>query len=110
MLRLLIVAFMFHSKPKCCFNRYVTQCTLQMFADMKCDDLDAFIMARQDAKKLDFTAKSKIPKKGTLREAFVGERNKILIALDCRQIKIQSEAYLKTQRSTMMRTDQSQIS
>jgi hypothetical protein len=58
-----------------------------MFADMKCDDLNAFIMARQDAEKPDFTEKSKIPKKGTLREALVGERNKILIAFDCRQIK-----------------------
>jgi hypothetical protein len=37
-----------------------------MFADMKWDDLDAFIVARQDAEKPDFTAKSKIPKKGTL--------------------------------------------
>ncbi len=69
------------------FNRYVIQCTLQMFADIKCNDLDAFIMARQDAEKPDFTANSKIPKKGTLREALVGERNKILIAFDCRQIK-----------------------
>jgi hypothetical protein len=86
-LRLLIVACLFHSKPNCCFNRYVIQCTLQMFADMKCDDLDAFIMACQDAEKPEFTAKSKIPKKGTLTEALVGERNKILIAFDCRQIK-----------------------
>ncbi len=84
---MLIVAFMFLSKPKCCFDRYVTQCTLQMFADMKCDDLDVFIMACQDGEKPEFTAKSKIPKKGTLRVALVGERNKILIAFDCRQIK-----------------------
>jgi hypothetical protein len=81
-----------------------------MFADMKCDDLDAFIMARQDGEKPEFTAKSKIPKKGTLREALVGERNKILIAFDCRQKKNQSEAYLKTQRLTIMRTNLSQIS
>ncbi len=40
-----------------------------MFADMKCDDLNAFIMACQDAEKPEFTAKSKIPKKGTLPEA-----------------------------------------
>jgi hypothetical protein len=58
-----------------------------MFADMKCNDLDAFIMAHQDSEKPEFTAKSKIPKKGTLAEALIGERNKILIAFDCRQIK-----------------------
>ncbi len=58
-----------------------------MFADMKCSDLDAFIMARQDAEKPEFTARSKIPKKGTLTEALVGERNKILIAFDCRLLK-----------------------
>jgi hypothetical protein len=37
-------------------------------------------MARQDSEKPEFTVKSKIPKKGTLAEALVGERNKILIA------------------------------
>ncbi len=58
-----------------------------MFSDMKCNDLDAFIMACQDSEKPEFTAKSKIPKKGTLAEAVVGERNKILIAFDCKQIK-----------------------
>jgi hypothetical protein len=58
-----------------------------MFADMRCDGLDAFIMACQDADKPEFTAKSKIPKKGTLSEALVGARNKILIAFDCRQTK-----------------------
>jgi hypothetical protein len=58
-----------------------------MFADMKCNDLDAFIMACQDAEKPEFTAKSKIPKKGTQTEALAGKRNKILIAFDCRQIK-----------------------
>ena len=81
-----------------------------MFADIKCDDLNAFIMARQDAEKPDFTEKSKIPKKGTLREALVGERNKILIAFDCRQIKNSIEGIPQDQRSTMMQTDQSQIS
>jgi hypothetical protein len=38
------------------FNRYVIQCKLQMFADMKCNDLDAFIIAHQDTEKPDFTA------------------------------------------------------
>jgi hypothetical protein len=58
-----------------------------MFADMKSNDLNAFIMVCQDAEKPEFTAKSKVSKKGTLTEALVGERNKILIAFDCRQIK-----------------------
>jgi hypothetical protein len=52
-----------------------------MFASLKCDELDAFIMARQDCDKPEFTAKSKIPKKGTLSEAALGERNKILAFL-----------------------------
>ncbi len=38
-------------------------------------------MARQDCDKPKFTAKSKIPKKGTLSEAALGERNKILAFL-----------------------------
>jgi hypothetical protein len=35
-----------------------------MFASLKCDELDAFIMAQQDKEKAEFTAKNKIPKKG----------------------------------------------
>jgi hypothetical protein len=58
------------------------RCSLKMFADLKCDELDAFIMARQDWDKPEFTTKSKIPKKGTLKDAALGERNKILIAFD----------------------------
>ena len=58
-----------------------------MFARLKCDELDAFIMARQDCDKPEFTAKSKIPKKGTLSEAALGERNKIRIAFDSRESK-----------------------
>jgi hypothetical protein len=58
-----------------------------MFASLKCDELDAFIMARQDKEKAEFTAKNKIPKKGTLTEAVVGARNKILIAFQYRLIK-----------------------
>ena len=58
-----------------------------MFASLKCDELDAFIMAQQDKEKAEFTAKNKIPKKGTLTEALVGARNKILIAFECRLIK-----------------------
>ena len=81
---MLIVAFMFLSKPKCCFDRYVTRCTLQMFADLKCNDLDAFIMAQQDREKPEFSAKNKIPKKGMISEVLVGARNKILIAFECR--------------------------
>ena len=56
---------------------YLLRCTLDMFASLKCDELDAFIMARQDCDKPEFTAKSKIPKKGTLSEAALGKRNKI---------------------------------
>jgi hypothetical protein len=55
-----------------------------MFSEMKCDELNAFIMAHQDPKKSDFSAKSKIPKKGMLSEASVGAQNKISIAFDCR--------------------------
>jgi hypothetical protein len=55
---------------------YLERCTLEMFASLKCDKLDAFIMARQDCDKPEFTAKSKIPKKGTLSEAALGDRNK----------------------------------
>ena len=58
-----------------------------MFASLKCDELDAFIMARQDCDKPKFTAKSKIPKKRTLSEAALGERNKIRIAFDSRETK-----------------------
>jgi hypothetical protein len=57
-------------------------CSLEMFASLKCDELDAFIMAHQDHDKPKFTAKSQIPKKGTLSDAVLGERNKILIAFD----------------------------
>ncbi len=53
-----------------------------MFASLKCDELDAFIMARQDRDKPKFTAKSQNPKKGTLSDAALGKRNKILIAFD----------------------------
>jgi hypothetical protein len=74
-----------------------------MFASLKCDELDAFIMARQDKEKAEFTAKNKIPKKGTLTEALVGARNKILIAFECRQIKIPLEiSYRTTQTSLQM--------
>ncbi len=40
-----------------------------MFADLKCDDLDAFTMVCQDAEKPEFTRNSKIPKKGILSVA-----------------------------------------
>ncbi len=58
---------------------YLECCTLEMFAGLKCDELDAFIMTRQDHDKPEFTAKSKIPKKLTLNEAALGDRNKIRI-------------------------------
>jgi len=58
-----------------------------MFASLKCDELDAFIMACQDRDKPKFTAESKIPKKGTLSEAALDERNKIRIAFDSRESK-----------------------
>jgi hypothetical protein len=61
---------------------YLLRCTLDMSASLKCDELDAFIMVPQDCDKPEFTAKSKIPKKGTLSEAALGERNKIQIAFD----------------------------
>ena len=48
-----------------------------MFGSLKCDELDAFIMACQAHEKPEFTAKSKIPKKGTLSDAVLGKRNKI---------------------------------
>ena len=54
---------------------------------MKCDELDAFIIACQDRDKPEFSAKSKIPKKGTIREAEQGERNKIRITFNCRMLK-----------------------
>ncbi len=63
------------------------RCSLEMFAGLKCDELHAFIMARQDRDKPEFTAKSKIPKKGTLKDAALGERKKILIAFDSRVLK-----------------------
>ncbi len=68
-------------------NRYLEQCTLSLFSLLKCDELDAFIIARQDTDKPEFSAKSKIPKKGTIREAEQGERNKIQIAFNCRMLK-----------------------
>jgi hypothetical protein len=40
-----------------------------MFADLTCNDLDAFIMAQKDREKPEFTAKNKIPKKGTISKA-----------------------------------------
>jgi hypothetical protein len=68
-------------------EEYLIRCTLQMFADMKCDNLDALIVACQDAEKPEFTVKSKIPKKAMLSEVLFGARNKILITFDCRQTK-----------------------
>jgi hypothetical protein len=47
----------------------------------------SWLVKMQNAEKPEFTAKSKIPKKGTLPEALVGERDKILIAFNSRQIK-----------------------
>jgi hypothetical protein len=61
--------------------------TLEMFASLKCDVLDAFIMACQDCGKPEFTAKSKIPKKGILSETALNDRNKIRIAFDCRGLR-----------------------
>jgi hypothetical protein len=58
-----------------------------MFSSLKCDELDAFIIARQDINKPELTAKSKIPKKGTIREAKQGKKNKIRIAFDCSMLK-----------------------
>ena len=66
---------------------YLMRCSHDMFASLKCDELDAFIMARQDCDKPEFTAKSKIPKKGTLSQAALGERNKIRIAFESRESK-----------------------
>jgi hypothetical protein len=63
------------------------RCSLKMFAGLKCDELDAFIMAHQDCDKPKFTAKSEIPKKGTLKDAALGKRNKILIAFDSQVLK-----------------------
>jgi hypothetical protein len=68
-------------------EEFLTRCALQMFANLNCHDLDAFIMARQDRDNPEFTAKNKIPKKGSTSEALLGVRNKILIAFECRQIK-----------------------
>jgi hypothetical protein len=58
-----------------------------MFASLKCDELDAFIMAHQDRDNPQFTAKSKILKKGTMSEAALGKRNKIRIAFDSQESK-----------------------
>jgi hypothetical protein len=58
-----------------------------MFGSLKCDELDAFIITCQDINNPEFSAKSKIPKKGTIREANQGKRNKIQIAFDCRMLK-----------------------
>ena len=58
-----------------------------MFANLNCHDLDAFIMARQGRDNPEFISKNKIPKKGSISEALIGVRNKILIAFECRQIK-----------------------
>jgi hypothetical protein len=58
-----------------------------MFSLLMCDELDAFIIARQDTYKPEFSAKSKIPKKETIREAEQGKRNKIRITFNCRMLK-----------------------
>jgi hypothetical protein len=34
------------------------QCTFEMFGSLKCDELDAFIMAHQDCEKPEFTQNS----------------------------------------------------
>jgi hypothetical protein len=60
---------------------------MHTFNFLKCDELDALIIARQDINNPEFTAKSKIPKKGTIREAKQGKKNKIQIASDCRMLK-----------------------
>jgi len=90
---------------------YLLRCTLDMFASLKCDELDAFIMARQDRDKPEFTAKSKISKKGTLSEAALGERNKIRIAFDSRESKNDSLIRCQmTSASPMKRIDLTSIS
>ncbi len=48
------------------------RCSLEMFASLKCNELDAFIMACQDLDKPKFTAKSQILKGGTLSDAGLG--------------------------------------
>jgi hypothetical protein len=58
-----------------------------MFSSLRCAELDTFIITRQDTDKPEFSAKSKIPKKGTIHEAKQGERNKIRIAFNCRMLK-----------------------
>jgi hypothetical protein len=58
-----------------------------MFTSLKCDELDAFIMAHQDCNKPEFTVKSNIPKKGTLKDAALDKRNKIIIAFDSQVLK-----------------------
>jgi hypothetical protein len=58
-----------------------------MFSLLKCDELDAFIIAPQDTEKPEFSAQSKIPKKETIREAKQGERINIRITFDCRMLK-----------------------
>jgi hypothetical protein len=52
-----------------------------MFSSLKCDELDAFIIPCQDINKPEFTAKSKIPKKGTIREAEQGEKTRFELHL-----------------------------
>ncbi len=68
-------------------EEYLERCTLEIFTSLKCDELDAFIMACRDCDKPEFTAKSEIPKKGTLSGAAFGDRNKIRIAFDCQELK-----------------------
>jgi hypothetical protein len=48
-----------------------------MSGSLKCDELDAFIMALQNCEKPEFTAKIKIPKQGTLSDAALGKRSNI---------------------------------
>ncbi len=58
---------------------------MEMFGTLTCPELDAFIMAHQDAEKPQFTSKSKIPKKGSVAEASEETAfNKIRLAYDCR--------------------------
>mmetsp|Transcript_21923 Transcript_21923/g.46278 ORF Transcript_21923/g.46278 Transcript_21923/m.46278 type:complete len:276 (+) Transcript_21923:393-1220(+) len=40
---------------------FVSRCTLPMFGELNCDQLDSFIMAHQDKENPEFKAKSKIP-------------------------------------------------
>ena len=45
-------------------EEYLERCSLAMIGTLTCPELDAFIMAPQDPEVPQFTAKSKIPKKG----------------------------------------------